>query len=28
LRKKTKNDEKSQNKTIDGEIIEDNRDEL
>ena len=28
LRKKTKNDEKSQNKTIDGEIIEDNKDEL
>jgi UPF0716 protein FxsA len=28
LRKKTKNDNKSQNKTIDGEIIENNKDEL
>ena len=28
LRKKTKNDIKSQNKTIDGEIIENNKDEL
>tara|TARA_B100001559_G_scaffold83228_1_gene69193 strand:+ start:179 stop:598 length:420 start_codon:yes stop_codon:yes gene_type:complete len=28
LRKKTKNDDKSQNKTIDGEIIENNKDEL
>ena len=28
LRKKTKNDNKSQNKTIDGEIIEKNNDEL
>jgi UPF0716 protein FxsA len=28
LRKKAKNDNKSQNKTIDGEIIENNKDEL
>ena len=28
LRKKTKNDIKSQNKTIDGEIIENNKDEI
>ena len=28
LRKKTKNNSKSQNKTIDGEIIENNKDEL
>ena len=28
LRKKTKNDNKSQNKTIDGEIVENNKDEL
>ena len=28
LRKKTKHDNKSQNKTIDGEIIENNKDEL
>ena len=28
LRKKTKNNNKSQNKTIDGEIIENNKDEL
>ncbi|PDH20639.1 MAG: hypothetical protein CNB20_00980 [Pelagibacterales bacterium MED-G43] len=28
LRKKTKNDNKSQNKTIDGEVIENNKDEL
>ncbi len=28
LKKKTKHDNKSQNKTIDGEIIEDNKDEL
>tara|TARA_Y200000002_G_C22640253_1_gene646619 strand:- start:1148 stop:1504 length:357 start_codon:yes stop_codon:yes gene_type:complete len=28
LRKKTKNENKSQNKTIDGEIIENNKDEL
>ena len=28
LRKKTKNNTKSQNKTIDGEIIENNKDEL
>jgi UPF0716 protein FxsA len=28
LRKKTKNDDKSQSKTIDGEIIENNKDEL
>jgi UPF0716 protein FxsA len=28
LRKKTKNDNKSQDKTIDGEIIENNKDEL
>ena len=28
LRKKTKNDNKTQNKTIDGEIIENNKDEL
>ena len=28
LKKKTKNDIKSQNKTIDGEIIENNKDEL
>ncbi len=28
LRKKTKNDNNSQNKTIDGEIIENNKDEL
>ena len=28
LRKKTENDNKSQNKTIDGEIVENNKDEL
>ena len=28
LRKKTKNDNKSQNKTIDGEVIENNKDKL
>ena len=28
LRKKTRNDNKSQNKTIDGEVIENNKDEL